>query len=67
MGWIETNLRRRIGFRYQIGPGASWRVWQSEGHLAKLSLTGTYESTQYNAVVFQARLHFSLQAYAIRN
>ena len=54
MGWLETNLRRRIGFRYQAGPGVSWRAWQSAGHLVKLSLTGTFESTQYDAVVFAA-------------
>lgn len=52
MGWMETNLRRRIGFRYQLGPGLSWRALQSGGRLLKLSLTGTYESTRYDAINF---------------
>lgn len=52
MAWMETNLRRRIGFRYQVGSGGSWRAWQSAGHLIKISLTGTYELTRYDAVPF---------------
>ncbi len=52
MGWTETNLRRQIGFRYQLGPGLSYRILQSERHLAKISLTGTFEHTAYQGSSF---------------
>ena len=52
MGLVETNLRRRIDFRYQVGPGVSWNVVRKKTSFVKLSLTGTYENTQYNGSVF---------------
>jgi hypothetical protein len=47
MGIIETNYRRKIKFRYQIGPGVSYCLMQGPNHLLKFSLTGTYESTRF--------------------
>jgi Protein of unknown function, DUF481 len=52
MGLVETNLRRRIDFRYQVGPGVSWNVVNDKSSLLKLSITGTYENTRYNGSVF---------------
>lgn len=52
MGLVETNLRRRIDFRYQVGPGVSWNVVRKKTSFVKLSVTGTYENTQYNGSVF---------------
>jgi Protein of unknown function, DUF481 len=52
MGLLETNLRRKIDFRYQIGPGVSWNVVDKNRSLVKLSLTGTYENTRYGGTLF---------------
>lgn len=52
MGLVETNLRRRIDFRYQVGPGVSWNVVRKKTSFVKLSLTGTYENSQYSGSVF---------------
>lgn len=52
MGLIETNYRRNILFRYQVGPGISWNVVQQKKNSLKLSLTGTYENTRYGGTVF---------------
>lgn len=52
MGLVETNLRRRIDFRYQVGPGVSWNIVQQKSSLLKLSVTGTYENTRYNGTIF---------------
>lgn len=52
MGWLETNFRRRIGFRYQIGPGGSYNLVAGDHHLVKLSLTGTYEHTNFDGNEF---------------
>lgn len=47
MGWLETNLRRKIDFRYQLGPGATLAFLKKENTLLKLSLTATYEHTDF--------------------
>ena len=47
MGLVETNLRRKIDFRYQVGPGVSWNVINKKTSMLKLSATGTYENTRY--------------------
>jgi hypothetical protein len=52
MGLLETNLRRKIDFRYQFGPGVSWNVINTKPSILKLSLTGTYEHTKYAGVIF---------------
>ncbi len=48
MGWLETNLRRKIDFRYQLGPGATWVPLNKGGNVLKFSLTATYEHTDFN-------------------
>ena len=50
MTWLETNYRRKIGFRYQIGPGISFRVLNTKNQLLKLSLTSTYEHSEFSKV-----------------
>jgi hypothetical protein len=52
MGLVETNLRRKIDFRYQVGPGVSWNVVNKKPSLVKLSLTGTYENTRFGGTIF---------------
>lgn len=47
MGWFETNYRRKIDFRYQAGPGVSFRVLNTKQQLLKLSVTGTFEHTGF--------------------
>ncbi|MEZ4961124.1 MAG: DUF481 domain-containing protein [Saprospiraceae bacterium] len=49
MGWLEKNLRRKIDFRYQLGPGATWVALKKESHALKFSLTATYEHTDFNS------------------
>lgn len=53
MALVETNLRRKINFRYQVGPGVSWNVINQKTDLLKLSLTGTYENTRYGGSIFE--------------
>jgi hypothetical protein len=52
MGLLETNLRRKIEFRYQVGPGVSWNVINSNSSLLKLSTTATYENTRFGGTLF---------------
>jgi hypothetical protein len=52
MGLIETNLRRKIDFRYQVGPGLTWNVVQTKPSLLKLSATLTYENTRFGGTIF---------------
>ena len=47
MLWLESNYRKRIDFRYQVGPGVSWNLLGSDKHRMKCSLTGTYERTHF--------------------
>lgn len=47
MVWLESNFRKRIDFRYQVGPGITWKVLDTQHSLIKLSLTGTYERTDF--------------------
>lgn len=48
MTWLETNYRRKINFRYQFGPGISFRVLNLKQQLIKLSATGTFEHTGFD-------------------
>jgi hypothetical protein len=52
MGLVETNLRRKIDFRYQVGPGVTWNVVQAKPSLLKLSTTVTYENTRFGGTIF---------------
>lgn len=52
MGLVETNLRRKIDFRYQVGPGVTWNVVQTKPSLLKLSTTVTYENTRFGGTIF---------------
>lgn len=47
MGIIETNYRRKIRFRYQAGPGVSYRLIDKINRSIKISLTATYENTHF--------------------
>lgn len=49
---FETNYRREIKFRYQAGPGISLNLINGRNNFLRLSLTGTYENTQYGDVNF---------------
>lgn len=53
MGWLETNLRRSIGFRYQVGPGVSWAFVRKENHSMKISATVTFEETRFERDTFE--------------
>jgi hypothetical protein len=53
MGWLETNLRRSIGFRYQVGPGVSWAFVRKEHHSMKVSATATFEETRFDRDTFE--------------
>lgn len=52
MALVETNLRRKIDFRYQVGPGITWNVINKKTSLLKLSATSTYENTRYADTIF---------------
>jgi hypothetical protein len=53
MGWMETNLRRSIGFRYQVGPGVSWAFLRKPKHSMKISATATFEETRFERDTFE--------------
>ena len=48
----ETNYRRQIDFRYQVGPGFSYTVPFNQHRILRLSLTGTYEFTRFATTKF---------------
>lgn len=52
MTWLESNWRRRIAFRYQLGLGGTWVAIRQSKHALKLSLTCTYESTHFRGNQF---------------
>lgn len=49
----ETNWRRRIDFRYQVGPGLTWNVLARKEHILKLSATVSYERTLYRDTTYE--------------
>jgi hypothetical protein len=49
MVWLERNFRRRIDFRYQVGPGITGVLWRKPKVLLKLSTTATYEATDFTS------------------
>ena len=51
MGWIETNKRKKYNFRYQIGPGLTFKILNYHEHRLKLSLTFTYEQTIFSNLI----------------
>jgi hypothetical protein len=53
MGWFETNLRRKIDFRYQVGPGASYVVLRKALNIIRISSTLTYEHTNFKGNIFE--------------
>lgn len=53
MTWLERNWRRKIDHRYQIGLGSTWIAIRKSKHILKLSLTGTYESTNFRGDQFE--------------
>jgi hypothetical protein len=52
MAWVETNVRRQFHYRYQAGPGVSYKAIQQTNHQMKLSLTATFEETWYKGDEF---------------
>jgi hypothetical protein len=47
MVWLERNFRRRIDYRYQVGPGVTGVLLRKPKVLLKLSTTATYEATDF--------------------
>lgn len=47
MTWLETNFRRKLDTRIQIGPGVTMVVLKTADHLVKISGTGSYENTSF--------------------
>jgi hypothetical protein len=52
MALVETNYRKRIRFRYQLGPGVSYSLLAEKNSLVRLSMTGTYEHTRFDGTQF---------------
>lgn len=55
MTWFESNLRRQIPARLQIGPGLSWRFLDMEQHQLKVSTTLTIERSWFASLRFAER------------
>ena len=52
MCWVETNVRRQYPLRLQAGPGMTATLVHQGGHLLKLSLAGTWETTRFQGDQF---------------
>ena len=52
MAFVSTNFRRKIDFRYFVGAGATWQLVRQPGHTVKTALSGVYESTRFDARLF---------------
>lgn len=48
MFWYESNLRRKIQNRYQLGLGASLKLIKTKNHFLKLSTTYSYEISEFD-------------------
>lgn len=46
MFWLQTHKRRRIDWRYQLGPGVTLVARRTASEIVKLSATVTYEQTE---------------------
>ena len=52
LGFFSTNFRREIDYRYLVGGGFSYRVYQKKKNLLKMSLTAEYENTDFKTTDF---------------
>lgn len=52
MFWWETNKRKAINSRYQIGAGVTTILINKENTSSKISLTLTHENTVYDGVIY---------------
>lgn len=55
MAWLESNLRRQITGRLQLGPGLTYQPWNSAQHSLKVSGTLTGERSVFAGADFSAR------------
>ena len=53
MGLVETNFRRKIRFRYQIGPGVSYNLSAKGNNLIRVAVNSTYEHTRFGGTKFE--------------
>lgn len=47
IGYISTNFRREINFRYFAGSGVTWQAVNRENHVLKFSASAVYEQTKF--------------------
>lgn len=47
IGYISSNFRRKIDWRYFVGAGGTWQVINTKNQVIKLSLSAVYEQTQF--------------------
>ena len=52
LGFISSNFRREIDWRYLFGGGVTYEPYKKEKNFFKLSLTTEYEKTQFNEINF---------------
>ncbi|MBV7268171.1 DUF481 domain-containing protein [Winogradskyella luteola] len=52
LGFVSTNFRREIEFRYLFGAGATYQIIKQKKHWLKASLTFEYEETDFKSSVF---------------
>lgn len=55
MLWYQQSHQRGMDHRLQTGPGATYVVLRKHGHLLKLSVTGTYENTDFRTANYRER------------
>ncbi|MBI1193144.1 MAG: DUF481 domain-containing protein [Bacteroidetes bacterium] len=52
MIWLESNQRRQMAWRYQVGPGVTLRLLDKKDQQLKGSVTLTHENAQFRSDTF---------------
>ncbi len=52
IGFVSSNFRREIDFRYFAGVGITFQMVKKEKHLIKTALSGVYEETRFKKNIF---------------
>lgn len=55
MAWYQQSHQRGMVHRVQVGPGMTAVLLRKQGHVWKVSVTGTYESSTFRTALFRDR------------
>ena len=52
IGYVSTNFRRKIDWRYFVGAGATVQLWRTRKNIIKASMSAVYETTRFSALTY---------------